>query len=160
MSRVHDFLDQSRRLTDGDPWYGDAVLQVLAGVTHQQAAARPIAKAHTIWELALHMTSWVHEVTRRLQHGDWREPADGDWPAAPDPTATNWRASLARLREAHEALSAALETFPESRLDEQLGTERNQSMGTGQTHAQMLHGILQHDAYHLGQIGLLKKAVQ
>jgi uncharacterized damage-inducible protein DinB len=160
MSRTHDFLDQTRRIASGDPWYGDAILQVLDGVTHEQAAARPIPNAHTIWELVLHLTSWVREVTRRLKHGDWREPADGDWPAAPDPTAANWRATLARLQESHQALAAALETFPESRLDEPLGTERNQAMGTGQTYAQMLHGVLQHDAYHLGQIGLLKKAIK
>jgi uncharacterized damage-inducible protein DinB len=160
MSRLRDFLEQTRRITNGDPWYGNAILQVLDGVTHQQASTRPIPTAHTIWELVLHMTSWVREVTRRLQHGDWREPADGDWPSAPDSTAANWRAALARLEEAHRALATTLETLPESRLDAEVGTERNQALGTGVTFAQMLHGILQHDAYHLGQIGLLKKALQ
>ena len=159
MNRVQEFLDQSRRVLDGDPWYGAAIMEVLEGLTHEQAAARPIPNAHSIWELVLHMTGWVREVTRRLLQGDWREPEEGDWPAAPDPTAANWRTTLARLEEAHRGLSAALEKFPTGRLDEQLGRERSQSMGTGQTYAQMLHGILQHDAYHLGQIGILKKGL-
>lgn len=160
MSRTHDFLDQVQRLLDGDPWYGDPILRVLEGVTHDQAAQRPIADGHSIWELVLHITTWIREVNRRLKHGDWQEPADGDWPVPSDPTAANWRAAVSRLEEAHRALLATLESFPASRLDEPLGTERNQALGTGQTYAQMLQGILQHDAYHLGQIGILKKGVK
>jgi len=158
MPRLPDFLDQARRITTGDPWYGDPILTVLAGVTHEQAAARPIPNAHSIWELVLHMQSWVREVTRRLRVGRWQEPADGDWPTPPLPSAENWRKAMADLEQAHRELQAALETFSEQRLDEQVGQERNQALGTGVTFAQMLHGILQHDAYHLGQIGLLKKA--
>jgi uncharacterized damage-inducible protein DinB len=160
MNRVHEFADQTTRVLDGDPWYGDNILRVLEGVTHDQAAQRPIPNAHNIWELVLHITTWIKEVNRRLKHGDWREPADGDWPAAPDPTPTNWQKAVGRLVEAHRALIATLESFPANRLDEQVGGERDQALGTGQSYGQMLHGILQHDAYHLGQIGILKKGLK
>jgi uncharacterized damage-inducible protein DinB len=160
MSRIDDFIDQVRRILDGDPWFGDPILRVLEGITHDQAARRVLPQGHTIWELVLHLTSWTREVNRRLVQGDWREPADGDWPVAPDPTAGNWRSAVARLEEAHRVLLTTLESFPASRLDEQLGTERDQGLGTGQTFGQMLHGLLQHDAYHLGQIGILKRGVR
>lgn len=157
MSRIHDLTDQARRILDGDPWYGDPILRVLAGLNHEQAAKRVIPQAHTIWEIVLHLTSWTKEVHRRLKESDWKEPADGDWPAAPDPTAGNWRMAVARFEEAHRALVATMEAFPAGRLDERLGTERNPALGTGQTFGEMLHGLLQHDAYHLGNIGVLKK---
>src|SRR5262249_438185 len=160
MTRVHEFTDQIRRVLEGDPWYGDNILRVLEGVSHDQAAQRPIPNAHNIWELVLHITSWMKEVTRRLKHGNWAEPTDGDWPTAPDPTAANWSKAVARVQEAHQAMIARLESFPASRLDDQLGMDRDRAMGTGQTYAQMLHGILQHDAYHLGQIGILKKGLR
>ena len=63
------------------------------------------------------------------------------------------------LSEAHASLSAELSRFPEARLDELLGGTRDHALGSGQTYRQMLHGLLQHDAYHLGQISLLKKAL-
>ena len=44
-------------------------------------------------------------------------------------------------------------------MDELVGGIRDQAMGSGQTYRQMLHGLLQHDAYHLGQISLIKKAL-
>jgi uncharacterized damage-inducible protein DinB len=160
MSRIDDFADQARRILDGDPWYGAPIVAVLDGITHDQAAQRVLPQGHTIWELVCHLTSWTREVNRRLIQGDWREPADGDWPTPPDPTAGNWRSAMARLEEAHRSLISTLESFPASRLDEKLGDERNPAMGTGQTFAQMLHGLLQHDAYHLGQIGILKKGVR
>jgi len=50
----------------------------------------------------------------------------------------------------HEGLRAALASFPESRLDEvRPGAE---------SWYVLFHGIVQHDLYHAGQIGLSKKA--
>jgi uncharacterized damage-inducible protein DinB len=157
MQRVAEFQDQVARIAAGDPWYGPPASRVLQGVTASQAVAYPIPGAHSIWELVLHMTSWVREVTRRVAEGVWGQPADGDWPAVPQATPEHWRAAVAAFDQAHADLRTALEAFPETRLDVLLGTERDPAMATGQTHAQMLHGILQHDAYHLGQISLLRK---
>ena len=160
MSRLPDFLDQTERIVSGDPWYGDAILRVLDGVTWQQAAAHPLSGVHSIWELVLHMTSWVRGVTRRLKLGRWQEPADGDWPAVPAPSEEHWRMAVSGLETAHGDLQAALRAFSDSELDAQVGSERDPALGTGVTFAQMLHGILQHDAYHLGQVGLLKKVLR
>ncbi len=160
MSRIDDFTDQVRRILDGDPWFGDPILRVLEGITYAEAAQRPLPQGHTIWELVLHLTSWTREINRRLLQGDWREAADGDWPVAPDATAGNWRSAVARFEEAHRALLLTLESFPASRLDEMLADERDPALASGQTFGQMLHGLLQHDAYHLGQIGILKKGVR
>lgn len=160
MTRVAEFLEQTDRIVRGDPWFGDPIMRAVEGVTWHQAAAHPVSNAHSIWELVLHMTSWVREVSRRIRVGRWQEPEDGDWPAVPPPSAENWRKALAALDAAHRELHAALEAFPDGRLDERVGSERDPALGTGVSFAQMLHGILQHDAYHLGQIGLLKKAVK
>ncbi len=150
---------QLENVAAGDPWYGDSIAAVLTGVSAGAAAQHPIAGAHSIWELVLHLTSWTREVRRRLVDGVWREPEDGDWPAMPEPTEAHWRRDLGQMQEAHGALRETVLTMAEARLDEQLGTERDRALGTGVTFGEMLHGLLQHDAYHLGQISLLKRAV-
>ena len=75
-------LDRLRRgleaTLDGDPWYGLAVAAILDGVSAEGAAARPIPEAHSIWELVLHMTSWVNEANRRLRGGGHAEPEGRD----------------------------------------------------------------------------------
>jgi uncharacterized damage-inducible protein DinB len=160
MSEAQTLAAQVAKVHNGDPWYGDPILTVLAGVSAKDAAAHPIAGAHSIWEMVLHLTSWAREVNRRLESGIWREPADGDWPAAPEPSAAKWKQAVAELSAVHEALHGTVAKLPPAQLDAQVGTERNRALGTGVTLRETIHGILQHDAYHLGQISLLKKALK
>jgi hypothetical protein len=48
--------EQLRRSFEGGAWHGPAVGEVLAGVSPQAAAARPITGAHSIWELTLRLS--------------------------------------------------------------------------------------------------------
>jgi uncharacterized damage-inducible protein DinB len=159
MTRRSDLTGQFARISSGDPWYGPSISAVLSGVTAAQAASRVTPEAHSIWELVLHMTAWVREVRRRLAEGDWGMPAEGDWPAVPEVNEANWQRSVAALAGAHDDLRAALAVFPDDRLDTPLGGSRDPAMGSGQTYAEMLYGLLQHDAYHLGQVSLLKRSL-
>jgi hypothetical protein len=52
---------------------------------------------------------------------------------------------------------AVLKNFPEEKLDGTVGGLREPSLGTGITFEAMVHGLAQHNAYHTGQIAILKK---
>lgn len=157
-----DFLvDQLERVHGGDPWHGSSRAALLADVTAQEAHTRPFFSVHSIWELVLHMTAWTSEVTRRVQGGLAGEPEMGDWPAPPSaPDERAWRAARAALDDAHVALRDAVRAFDPSRLAARVGDERSASLGTGVTFAQTINGLVQHDAYHSGQIALVKKMVR
>jgi uncharacterized damage-inducible protein DinB len=159
MSETQRIAEELRRACRGNAWHGSSVLPLLSGVTAAQAAARPIAGAHSIWDLVLHMTGWTAEVRRRLEGGQPAMPAAGDWPAVPESTAEAWEAACRALAEAHEGLIAVVEGAVEERLEETVGTT-DAPLGTGVTLYAMLHGLVQHDAYHGGQIALLKKALR
>ena len=45
---------------------GDSLFEILEGVTAERAAARPVANAHSIWELVLHIAAWDGVVRRRM----------------------------------------------------------------------------------------------
>jgi len=156
MSEIARIREEIRQAYAGQPWHGPSVGELVTGVDATSAAARPVPGAHTIWELVLHLTAWAHEVTRRLQGGKPGLPPEGDWPPVPQPTGEAWDAALVALRNAHQELLATVERFPEERLIELVaGTPP----GTGVTYYHMLHGLVQHDAYHGGQIALLRKAL-
>ena len=89
-------LDELRRAWDGDPWHGDPVRRVLEGITAQQAAARPLAQGHGVWELVLHMTSWTREVTRRPP-APARASGTPRWTHSPAPT-PSWSPPSPRSR--------------------------------------------------------------
>ena len=153
MTEVSRILDQLHRAYEGPAWHGPALREVLAGVTYQTAAQRPIPGAHTIWELVLHLTVWMSVPTRRIAGAEIPIlPPDQDWPAAPAPTETGWQQALAQLAEAQRGLESEVRQLSDERLREKVLGEVPYSIYT------MLHGVVQHNLYHAGQIALLKKA--
>jgi uncharacterized damage-inducible protein DinB len=158
-TEIDRLVDQLAREYDGDPWHGSPLLQLLDGVDHRAACARPIPGGHTIWELVLHMTAWKNETRRRLGGAPAGEPLEGDWPPPAGTGAADWRNALDSLGEAHRALLAAVEQLTEAQLFAPTSDPRNRETGEGVTFYVLLHGIVQHDVYHSGQIALLKKSL-
>jgi uncharacterized damage-inducible protein DinB len=160
MSEIDRLIDQLEREHTGDPWHGSPLHAILDYVTAAQAAARPLRGAHSIWELVLHMTGWKNEVRRRLSGAPASDPEGGDWPAVGERTDEAWRKAVGRLDKAHQDLMNAIRAMPESKLHEPTNDVRDRPLGTGVSYYVLLHGIVQHDVYHAGQIAILKKGLE
>ncbi len=146
--------EELRRSFHGEAWHGPSLRDALAGLTPDEAFARPIASAHTVWELVLHLAAWTGEVARRLSEGGSGSPVEGDFPPAPGtPSAAEWDSARARLWSAEVQLIAAVRAASSERLAERVEEE-------WYSHAAMLHGVSQHNAYHGGQIVLLARATR
>lgn len=145
--------EQLQRALEGEAWHGPSVLECVAGVSAEQASARPIPGAHSIWELVLHLTSDYTLVLRRLA-GDGRQesPAE-DWPPCPEPTDANWRRALQELARVNRELRQKVRAFPEDRLDQPLVPDPPYTAYT------QFIGVTQHNLYHAGQISLLKRVL-
>jgi uncharacterized damage-inducible protein DinB len=153
MSEAARIADQLRRAFDGDAWHGDSVFEILEGVTAARAAARPIARAHTIWELVLHIAVWDGAVLRRMGGVAVTLSDAENFPTVKDASDAAWREALAQVRRVHEDLVKTVAALPDSRLDEVVPGKE----GAHYTFYYMLHGVVQHELYHAGQIALLKK---
>ena len=154
MTEIERILDQLKRAYEGEAWHGPSVREALAGVTAAQAHARPVANAHSIWELAHHIAVWENVGRRRLS-GDRAAieiSSPEDWPPADDTNEAGWEQAKAALDRGHQALVEAIANVPESRLDEPVFEGMSTVYVT-------LHGVIQHDLYHAGQIAILKKAL-
>jgi uncharacterized damage-inducible protein DinB len=154
MTEIERILDQLRRAYEGEAWHGPSVREVLAGVTAEQAQARPLANAHSIWELVHHIAVWESAGRRRLE-GDRAQidiSSPEDWPPPDDASEAAWERAKASLDRGHQALREAIARVPESRLDEPIFDGMSTVYVT-------LHGVIQHDLYHAGQIAMLKKGL-
>ena len=60
---------------------------------------------------------------------------------------------LEHARHVHEELVRAVSQFPEARLSDRVPGKQ----GAHYKFYYMLHGVVQHELYHAGQIALLKK---
>lgn len=136
-------------------WHGGPTpLGSLRGVSHELAAWRPTPDRHSIWELTLHIAYWKYAVRRRVEGsksgGFPRSPAN--WPAMPATiTAASWKRDRLLLRLEQEKLVAAAAHIEPERLDE------DAPGGAAYRYLDLLHGVVMHDAYHVGQIQLQKR---
>jgi len=151
MTETERIADQLNRAFVGEAWHGPAVMEILAGITPQQAAAHPIAGAHSIWELVLHITAWTNAVLRRLQGDPARLTDAEDFPAVTASDERAWEQARGTIKQAHDELRSAILLIEDARLD------RPMIEGMSSVYVN-LHGVIQHSLYHAGQIALLKKA--
>src|SRR5262245_40969155 len=143
--------DQISRAFRGESWHGPSVREVLAGVSAEDAAAHPIAGAHSIWEIVLHLVGGYRLVLRRVRGENAQLSQDEEWPPVAESSSEAWRENQRTLEELNQQFQSAVRAFPAERLSEELGSEYS-------AYVQFL-GAPQHDLYHAGQIVLLKKAL-
>ncbi len=147
-SRLADQLERSFR---GGAWHGPSLEEALDGVDAATAAAR-IGEAHSIAELTGHVAFWIDAARRRMAGEEIvNVPPEVDFPPDGAKDEPAWRATLAGLEQAHRRLHAALLALDDAELDGAVS-------GSDPTVRGQLLGILQHNAYHAGQIVVLKKA--
>ena len=150
MTEIAGLKDQLDRAYHGSAWHGPAVFEILNDVTAEQAAARPIAAAHSIWEIVLHLITW-NDVARQRLAGNTAEPTDAeDWPPVADHSESSWRQSVQALRDSVQHLQTAISQLEASQL-------HRFTAGREHSNWSMLHGVIQHALYHAGQIAVLKK---
>ena len=154
MSEARRIADQLRRAFEGQAWHGDSLMETLRGVTAERAAAKPIANLHSIWEIVLHIAFW-EDVSRRRAEGEvFSVELEDGWTTVTDSSEAAWQKTLEDLQRGNEAFRETILRLDEEQL-------RNKVEIPGAEHVYniyfMLHGVIQHDLYHTGQIALLKK---
>jgi uncharacterized damage-inducible protein DinB len=154
MTETHRINSQLKRAYEGQAWHGPSLRELLEGVTAEQAAERPIPNAHSIWELVNHIIAWEQIARRRLEGEALIEvPDEINFPPAPDASEVAWQSALQSLEASNRSLRESIKKIDDATLEE------NAPQANYPIYA-LLHGVIQHDLYHAGQIALLKKAVQ
>ncbi len=151
LQEIGRIVDQLERSFDGRAWHGPSVMKLISDVKADEAAARPLEGRHTIWELVLHIAAW-DDVVRTVLTGEKMVSLSGeeDWPPVGSTGEAAWGKAVDELRRVHKELLEALSEFSEARLDENVP-------GASFSFYTMLHGVVQHDLYHAGQIAILKR---
>lgn len=152
MSEVGRIWDLLQRSFEGDVWHGPALRPLLQEVTAEEAAARPIAGAKTIWETLLHVMAHEDACRRRLEGEPVGElPAGESWPDVANPAPQEWMRTRERFEDGHRRLRQALGRLSDARLADTVP-------GRDYPFYVMLYGLVQHALYHAGQIVLLLQA--
>lgn len=151
MAETERIADQLRRSYEGDAWHGPALKEVLEGISAERALSRPIHAAHTIWDIVLHVSTWASLAQRAIEGEPiptW--PFPEDWPPIAATNEAAWRAAKDKLWEIQDSLADTIIGLQDDRLNETVP-------GRPYNFYHLLHGIVQHNLYHAGQIAILRK---
>jgi len=149
MTEIERIARLLKQTFEGRPYYGPSVLDALAGVTLEIALRKPRWSAHNIWELVLHLTAELN-YAREVVAGTAGPWVDGitTWPAITETSDQAWLAAIRELKKANRALVRSV-----NELDDDILNEK--PIRTRGPYYLMLHGTIQHNVYHSGQISLL-----
>jgi uncharacterized damage-inducible protein DinB len=151
------FADQLERSLRGGAWHGPSLSEALADLTAAEADFRLEEDVHTIRELVFHIDFWIQETLRRIETPpDDRPDPETDWPAGDVPAGrreATFQKALAQLEESHRQLLATVLALDDASFGRRVA-------GSDPTLRGMLLGLLQHNAYHGGQIVLLARAAR
>ncbi len=136
-------------LQHGDCWIGNNFKETLHGVDAAMAADAISVDTNSIWQLTAHIIYWRCTVVNRLSGND-NPPPFKDFLLPGELNDSSWKQTLQDFESAYHSLRTAIHKLKDDQLDKPSPKE-------GQTFYQLIMGCLQHDAYHLGQMMLMKK---
>ncbi len=146
-----DLISQVDNLFSGSPWFGPSWMETLEKIPSDAVNYR-LEKGASIAGLLGHVVAWREYVAQKLQgHEEFELLPGDDWPQSPVDD-SGWQELVRKMVDLQQELMEGLAELPSAELDEKV-PGRDFSWGF------MIQGIIDHDAYHLGQINLLLKQV-
>ena len=150
MKETERIADQLTRSIEGNAWHGPSLMELLEDVNAEKASSKKIKEAHSIWEIVNHIFVWMDVVARRVKGEVVNVTPEEDWAEIKEFTEQAWQNSLEKLDTTSIKLKNFILDFPIEKLDENIN-------GLSQSYYYIMHGVIQHNLYHAGQIAILKK---
>ena len=153
MSEATTISAMLKSISHGPAWHGPSVSEVLEGVSATMASQKPLAGAHSIWEILLHMNAWQGHVLKVAGGADGAAlQGEADWPRVPaEPAEDEWEAARRHFEGGGQEIRELIMHFDDAKMHEMV-------VGREFPIKVLLHGVVHHNLYHCGQIALLKKA--
>ncbi len=150
MQEQERIISLFQKLYSGSPWIDVNILDALRNLSASDASTKMSPGINTIWQIVNHIIDWRFTVLKRVQGEIVETPANNYFEEPGDVSQTAWDTSLLQLEKSQQMWVTFLGSFNEKMFEEIY-------KGGGMTYYEHIHGIIQHDAYHLGQIVLLSK---
>lgn len=143
--KAQEIADRLSEIFNGEPWFGEPLQSKLENVNAEMAYYQPAPGKHSIAEILSHMEYWRKSFVHELS-GDKSISFSGDspdnWPVLADLKKLGWEKQLKSFEATHQQLIKQLNALKDTPLPENLRVN--------------LNGLVNHDIYHIGQIGFVK----
>ncbi|CAL68091.1 DinB family protein [Christiangramia forsetii] len=156
-NRTENIIKSLSEVFEGEPWYGDSVMRKLENVPYVIGYKTCNPESHSAAQIVGHLIAWKTFAIEKLKCNDEFSieiDTEKDWPDIKVHTQEEWEALKRKLVAAQSEIYKCLnKKEDDSYLEEKVN-------GKDYDFYSLLNGVIQHDIYHLGQIGLIESQLK
>lgn len=148
---LRELLQRALAWPDAHATFDKAVADMPADLR----GVRPAGWPHSAWELLEHLRLTQHDILDFCRNPGYVEPhwPDDYWPASPTPPSpAAWDGSIEQFNADRAALQALA-------MDPAIDLFATIPHGSGQTYLRELILVVDHNAYHVGQLIMVRRAL-
>ena len=151
---IDNYQSQLAAIFDGSPWIDETFKKKIDGLTDEEAFARPYPAIHSVAELVSHLVGWRKVIMDSLKGLPYESifEAELNWRSNDTLRQTGWK----KIKDGFYYSQQELNSLLEKQNDAWLGKIYSE----GKNIKYLVDGLLHHDLYHLGQIGITLKLVK
>lgn len=156
---INHIIAQFQNIHFGNNWFGQGYKVKLQDLAMEHRFERPYPTIHAVAELLAHSTAWRRDAILKIREGkgELTEASEDDWQGLEKLKEKGWETIISEYLSSVERLLELLNL----KDDEFLETHYHDPEFAGDfPYSFAINGILQHDIYHLGQMGLVVKMLK
>jgi uncharacterized damage-inducible protein DinB len=150
---IKNIIRQLGEIQDGSLWFDQSFKEKIDKLSEDEALTRPIPQVHSVAEHISHILEWRKECLLRFkgQRTDLMN-STYDWKDSIELNKIGWTNLKNLFYESTVTLINVLKNQDDSFLETKF-------LDTDYNFHYLIEGIIQHDLYHLGQIGITIKLI-
>lgn len=145
---INNIVRQLIEIQEGSPWFDQSFKDKIGNLSDAEAMTRPVPQVHSVAEHVSHMLEWRKECLIRfdgLRTELMNSPED--WKTNEQLSKIGWTKLRDDFYKSQSEIVGLLETKDDSFLEIKFPD-------TDYNFHYLIEGIIHHDLYHLGQIGV------
>lgn len=138
---------------------GDNFEKKINSITEQEAFTKPSTTMHSVAELIAHLTAWSNDTILKIRNGigQLRDSDERNWPDNNNLKKLGWNTIVQDYQKSLCEVIDLLKDKEDSFLKEKY---YDQDFKGEYDYTFAIDGILHHNIYHLGQIGIVIKLIK
>ncbi|MBC9797231.1 DinB family protein [Sinomicrobium weinanense] len=156
---IRHIIRQLLEVQNGKLWMGDNFDRKINSITEREAFTKPSPSMHSVAELIAHLTAWSNDTILKIRNGtgQLRDNDEQNWPDNDSLKKLGWDTIVQDYRKSLSRVIDLLKDKDDSFLKE---TYYDQDFKGEFEYSFAIDGMLHHNIYHLGQMGILIKLIK
>ena len=155
---IKNYISQFEEIQNGQPWVGNSYRNSLKNINDSNGFIRPLKEMQSIAEILSHCTMWRNEATLKIERGFGTKTDDSidNWLSNTLLQNKGWKIIYHNYKSSIEKFIETLSYKEDAFL---MTTYYDIDFKKECQYKFLIDGMLHHDLYHLGQLGLIKKFI-